>query len=112
MQMNGASGSSLSVLSFGLSEAFRRHELYQFLVDTVGQWSQAWVPSLALTTPGSDFDQWMSWCLPHLDGVLRYEEFDALLRLVHESHGSGEARRLLASEICFHGWYLGAGPRG
>eukprot|EP00959_Pyramimonas_sp_CCMP1952_P334703 7009025-Pyramimonas_sp.AAC.1 len=39
------------------------HAMYRALVDRVAVWAKLWVPSITIDPAGSDFQQWMDWCV-------------------------------------------------
>eukprot|EP00959_Pyramimonas_sp_CCMP1952_P143872 3012097-Pyramimonas_sp.AAC.1 len=81
------------------------------LLDRIGMWSQRWVPSLLASTIGSDFQQWMEWCVPNTADTLRFYGFRDILQCPANTMTDWAKRWELAIELCLHGWYQGAIPR-
>eukprot|EP00959_Pyramimonas_sp_CCMP1952_P307858 6443294-Pyramimonas_sp.AAC.1 len=91
------------------------HRRRLMLLDAISRWAEQWVPSLYVSLSGSDFQQWMEWCVPYAADVSRYTDFRPLFSF--PSSGAGGAmtctseRWNMAIELCMSGCYSSATPR-
>eukprot|EP00959_Pyramimonas_sp_CCMP1952_P066920 1397372-Pyramimonas_sp.AAC.1 len=77
--------------------------MYRALVDRVAAWAKQWVPSIVIVSTGSDFQQWMDWCVEYVADVLRYDRFRDLLRCPVGAASDQAVRWEVATEICLRG---------
>ncbi|CAK0905842.1 unnamed protein product [Prorocentrum cordatum] len=63
------------------------------------------------STSGSDFQQWVEWCVPYTANTLRYGGFEDILQYPANTMSDGAKRWELAIDLCLHGWHQGAIPR-
>eukprot|EP00959_Pyramimonas_sp_CCMP1952_P200854 4200874-Pyramimonas_sp.AAC.1 len=49
---------------------FQAHAMHRALVDRVAAWAKQWVPSIVVVATGSDFQQWMDWCVEYVSDAL------------------------------------------
>eukprot|EP00959_Pyramimonas_sp_CCMP1952_P342158 7168219-Pyramimonas_sp.AAC.1 len=75
------------------------HAMFRALVDRVAVWAKLWVPSIVIDSTGSDFQQWMDWCVEHLSEILRYEGFRNLLSCPVGAASDQAARWEIATAI-------------
>eukprot|EP00959_Pyramimonas_sp_CCMP1952_P440408 9220849-Pyramimonas_sp.AAC.1 len=84
---------------------------YAAPVDRIGLWSQNWIPTLILSSSGSDFQQWMKWCVLCVTCTLRFYGFRDLLQCAADAISDCARRWAMAIELRMHAWYSGAIPR-